>query len=91
MLGDPGHRWLTAQGTFDGDTATMNVFQTIGGVFDSAEPAPDAPVKIGTMTIKWSGCNAAVLTYDITAPALSGEIPIERIVLDNVALCQALQ
>jgi hypothetical protein len=43
------------------------------------------------MTIKWSGCNAAVLTYDITSPALSGEIPIERIVLDNVALCQALQ
>jgi len=91
ILGDPGHRWLTAQGTFEGDTATMDVFQTVGGVFDSAEPAPDAPVKIGTMTIKWSGCNAAVLTYDITSPALAGEIPIERIVLDNVALCQALQ
>jgi hypothetical protein len=30
------------------------------------------------------------VTYDITEPAVSGVIPIQRIVEDNVALCEAL-
>ncbi len=38
ILGDPGHRWVTAQGPFSGDTATLNVTVTSGGVFDSPEP-----------------------------------------------------
>ena len=64
ILGEPGHRWLTAQGPFSGDTATLNVTLTSGGVFDSPEPAvvntPD-----GTITIKWDSCTSATLTYDI--------------------------
>lgn len=91
MLGDPGHRWLTAQGTYAGDTATLDISETIGGVFDSSNPAPAAPVKIGTMTIKWSGCNAAIVSYVIDSPPLAGEFPIQRVVLDNVPLCEALQ
>ena len=43
------------------------------------------------MTIKWANCNAAVLSYEITSLGLVGEIPIERIVLDNVMLCEFLQ
>jgi hypothetical protein len=46
---------------------------------------------IGTATIKWTGCNAATLTYDIPSLELMGEIPIERIVLENVPLCEAGQ
>ena len=90
LLGEPGHRWLTAQGTFSGDTATLDIFVSSGGVFDSAAPAVGI-VKDGTMTIKWTDCNAAVLTYDIPSLGLSGPIPIERIVLDNVMLCEILQ
>ena len=91
ILGDPGHRWLTAQGTFEGDTANLDIYVTSGGVFDSSVPAPGEPVKNGTMTIKWSNCNAAVLTYEIDSPALMGEFPIERVVLDNVPWCEAFQ
>ena len=43
----------------------------------------------GTMTIKWNDCTSATLTYDIPS-AGQGEIPLERIVNDNVALCEAL-
>ena len=43
------------------------------------------------MTIKWTNCNAAVLSYEITSLGLSHEIPIERIVLDNLMLCELLQ
>jgi plastocyanin len=91
LLGEPGHRWLTAQGPYDGDTALLEVSMTSGGVFDSPEPPVDQPVPVGTITIVWSGCNAGLLTYDLTTPVLSGQVPIERIVLDNVPACEAAQ
>ena len=90
FLGEPGHRWLTAQGPFSGDTATLDVSVSSGGVFDSGLPAVTS-VDNGTITIKWTDCNAAVLTYDIPALGLMGDIPIERIVLDNVVICEASQ
>jgi glucose/arabinose dehydrogenase len=91
MLGEPGHRWLTAQGPYSGNTASLDVFVTSGGVFDSPVPAVDPPVQDGSMTITWSDCESGLVEYEITSLGLSGEIPIERIVPDNVALCQALQ
>jgi plastocyanin len=89
-LGDPGHRWLTAQGPYSGDTATLTVYETAGGVFDSAQPAPGPSAEIGTITITWAGCNAGELSYDLPGHGLAGTIPIERIVLDNVPLCETL-
>jgi len=90
ILGDPGQRWLTAQGPFTGDTATLDVFVSSGGTFDS--PTPEVTtVQDGTITIKWTGCNAGVLSYNIPSLQLTGDIPIERIVLDNVPACEAAQ
>ena len=91
ILGDPGHRWVTAQGEYAGDTATLDVYLTAGGVLDAAEPpAVTDTTPIGTITIVWSGCNAGVLSYDLPGLGLSGDIPIQRIVLDNVVLCETL-
>ena len=90
ILGDPGHRWLTAQGPYNGDTALLDVYVTSGGVFDSSVPQVDPPVKDGTMQLKFSDCSTGVITYDIPSVNLSGEVPIERIVQDNVALCESL-
>lgn len=91
MLGEPGHRWLTAQGPYSGGTATLEISVSSGGVFDSAVPAVGPTVKDGSMTITWSGCNSAVLSYEIASLGIAGEIPLQRIVTDNVALCQSLQ
>ena len=91
FLGEPGHRWLTAQGPYAGDTAALDVSLTSGGVFDSVEPQVDSPVTVGTITIVWTDCNEGLLSYNLTTPDISGEIPIERIVLDNVPACQAAQ
>jgi len=91
VLGEPGQRWLTAQGQFEDDTATLTVFVTEGGVFDSAKPAASTDQDgVGTMTIEFSDCENALVTYDIPSLDLSGEIPIERIMLDNVPLCEML-
>lgn len=91
ILGEPGHRWLTAQGPYSGDTATLDVFLTSGGVFDAASPAPQTGPTIGTISIVWTGCNSGTLTYDLPALGLSGTIDIERIVLDKVPDCEAVQ
>ena len=90
ILGESGHRWLTAQGPIAGDTAVLDIFMTAGGVFNSAEPKPDDAVKVGTMTIVWRDCKNATLTYEIDPPRVMGTIELTRIVDDNVALCEAL-
>ena len=42
------------------------------------------------MQLKFSDCSSGVATYDIPSLNLSGEVPIERIVQDNAALCESL-
>jgi PKD repeat protein len=92
ILGEPGHRWLTASGPFEGDTATLNLYLTAGGVFDAAQPpAITDQAPIGTATIKWTDCNAGILSYDIPSLSLSGNIPIQRIVSENISICEAGQ
>ena len=92
ILGEPGHRWLTALGPFDGDTALLDVFLSSGMIFDSAEPAVTTEQLEGaTIEIVWSSCTEGVLKYDIPSLGLTGEIPIQRIVEDNVAACESAQ
>ena len=91
MLGEPGHRWLTAQGPYSGDTAILTVFVTKGGVFDAAEPAATTnPAGDGTLTIEFADCTEGLVEYEITSLGISGKIPIERIAPDNVPLCETL-
>ena len=90
-LGEPGHRWLTGLGPYEGDTALLDVFLSSGMIFDSAEPPVDTEqIEGASIEIVWTGCNEAVLKYDIPTLGLMGEIPIQRIVLDNVPACEAL-
>ncbi|MBT8048330.1 MAG: hypothetical protein HKN57_04895 [Xanthomonadales bacterium] len=91
VIGEPGHRWLTAQGPYEGDTAELTIYQSVGGVFDAVTPAPVTdPAGEGTMTIEFADCDTALLSYELTSLGLTGEIPIQRIVKDNVQLCETL-
>jgi formylglycine-generating enzyme required for sulfatase activity len=91
FLGEPGHRWLTAQGPYNGDTANLTIFVTEGGVFDAAEPVPSTDLAgDDTLTLEFADCTEGLVNYEITSLGISGEIPIQRIALDNVALCEAL-
>ena len=88
-LGEPGHRWLTAQGPYSGNKATLTAWLTAGGVFNASQPPPAASQQIGTVTITWTSCNAGLLKYEFTGGrSLSGEIPIQRVLLDNVPSCE---
>jgi len=90
-LGEPGQRWLTAQGVYSGNKANLTIHLTQGGVFDSPEPAASTDMNgYGTMTIEFSDCTEGLVNYEITSLGISGEIPIQRIVTDNVSLCEVL-
>lgn len=89
MLGEPGHRWLTAEGPYEGDTADLTIYLTSGGVFDSATPpAQTDQAGYGTMTVQFADCENGLIDYEITSLDLKGTIPIERVALDNVSSCE---
>ena len=91
FLGEPGHRWLTAQGPYDGDTATMTIYVTKGGVFDAEEPVPTTDLDgDGTMTLVFADCENGLVTYHITSLDIDGVFPISRLALDNVPMCEIL-
>jgi hypothetical protein len=89
LLGEPGHRWLTAQGPFEGNTALLDIVVTEGGVFDSADPLPENHGD-GTIELVFEDCTKGVVNYHIESLDLTGTIPIQRVAESNVALCEAL-
>jgi endonuclease I len=90
LLGEPGHRWLTAFGAYTDNKAVLDIEITQGGVFDSPEPKPTQDLD-GTITLEFSGCNAGTVTYDIPSIGTQGVVPIERIALDNVPFCESIE
>jgi cyclophilin family peptidyl-prolyl cis-trans isomerase len=88
VVGAPGQRWYTAFGSYDGDTAELELELTRTGIFDS----DTVPVQstAGTVTLKAISCTEMLLIYDIFAADVTGEIPLERISDDNVERCELL-
>ena len=89
-LGAPGQRWLTAQGGWTGNRATLSIVNTIGGVFNRGEPAVARETDYGEMILEVRDCTAIDMSYDLPAAGRSGAIRLTRVVGDNVALCEAL-
>ncbi len=89
MIGDPGHRWLTAAGPFAGDTADLDITWSSGMIFDSETP-PVANETDGTLTVEFHDCYSGTVSYDLGESGATGTVPIERIVNDAVPLCETL-
>ena len=91
-LDDSGHRWITAGGIFEGNRAVMNITITSGGIFDVASEVErtDPIGSDGVITLTFDDCSSGLVEYDITAIDQQGTVPIERVAIDNVALCTAL-
>jgi hypothetical protein len=81
-------RWLTAQGPLRGSTADLVVYETTGGGFD--DPKPTETVPAGSLTIDFTDCSNALLTYSLTDEALEGSIDIKRAIPGAEALCVEL-
>jgi len=87
-LGSPGHRWLTALGTIQGDTAVLNIDVASGGLFDTSTVIDHQPD--GTITLSFADCSAGLVEYNIPSINQQGNVPIQRVANDNVVVCEAL-
>lgn len=56
------HRWLTASGTMTGNVANLQMQLNSGGVFNQSDPTTPSP--LGTMTIDFSDCGTAQISWD---------------------------
>jgi len=88
-LGDPGARWMTAQGPYVGSRATLDVSLTTGGVFNNGIPKPINNPG-GTLVVGFENCNSGTVQFNIPSIGQQGAVPIERISLDQVPLCEQL-
>ena len=89
MIGDPGHRWMTAGGPFQGNTGMLDINWSSGMIFDSESP-PVTSAPDGEMTVEFFDCYTGQVSYDLGASGRTGEVPIERIANDAVPLCETL-
>ena len=89
MIGDPGHRWMTAVGPFQGDTAELGITWSSGMIFDSEVPAV-TNASDGTLTVEFFDCQTGRVSYNLGSSGRSGEVPIQRIVNDAVPFCEQM-
>jgi hypothetical protein len=89
MIGEPGHRWMTAAGPFQGNTANLNITWSSGMVFDSETP-PVSNTSDGTMTVEFNDCYSGLISYNLGGGGPAGQVPIERIVNDAVPFCETM-
>lgn len=83
-----GQRWLTAQGEFTGSTASIEVHETTGGIFDESRETSTVPV--GTMTIDFSDCGNATLGYTLFDENKDGTMDLTRLLPNSQSLCEGM-
>jgi len=76
-VGSPEHRWLSAQGPFAIDTATLTLTLTRGGAFNSARPVQHS--ANGSLTLTFSDCNHGQASFAVNGGP-SGTFPLQRLV-----------
>ena len=89
-VGDAGQRWLTAEGAYAGDSAELVVYSSSGGLFDVSPPA-SLTEPVGKIMLQFENCNSATVSYELTNIGISGSIPIQRLALDNAAVCKIMR
>ena len=82
--GPAGQRWYTAQGAFTPGLRTIpvQIYETTGGMFDTATPPGQGTVVVGTGTMTFQSCSAATFNYAFTdgsSTGSSGTIVLRRI------------
>lgn len=88
VIGDPNHRWLTVQGAYQDDTATMPVSLTRNGIFDDPAPVSNPPETVGTMSIRFLACNDAEVDYEVDG--ITGSFSMSKLANDNNSTCEAI-
>ncbi len=81
-------QWFTAQGKYSGDTATLDLFETLGGKFD--DPQEVTTTQVGEVTLSFSDCDQGQMTYSFDEGNLQGEFPLIRVIGGSGNVCEQL-
>ena len=73
--------WLVGQGTYSGNTATMDAFQGTGGMFPpNFDKTKIVRTKWGTLTMQFTDCNNATMQWTPIVPGYtSGSMQLNRL------------
>lgn len=71
------HFWMSGLGPITGDTATVQLQRSSGGLFNS--PAAVTSTTTGTATFRFTDCVRGTVTFQRADTGESGTIPIERL------------
>lgn len=82
-------RWLTAQGEYAGDTAMLDLHESLGGQFD--DPQAVTTAAVGQVTLTFADCASGQLAYRIDGEELEGDFPITRVIPGSEATCAQLE
>lgn len=90
VFGAVDQRWVTAVGSFDGNRAELTAELTTGGAFNASVPIPSQTPNYGTITLEFADCKLAKVTFNFPSAGESGEFNIQRVLEDNVPLCESM-
>jgi len=65
-VGASDQRWLTALLSISGDTASGDLNSTSGGLFDTPTPMGQSDKLVGNISIQFTDCANAMVTYTVT-------------------------
>jgi plastocyanin len=73
--------WLVGQGTYSGNTATMDAYQGTGGMFPpNFDPTKIVRTKWGSLTMTFTDCNDAMVQWTPIVPGYtSGSMQLVRL------------
>jgi len=80
------HRWVTAQGPYNGHVAELDIIKTSSGLFIQ-NLSVDNQI-IGRATISFQDCSHATLNYSFDDEGLSGSVALQRFSHD--VFCQSI-
>ena len=80
--------WLTAQGNYTGNTAVLDLFETLGGEFD--DPKEVTTTRVGEVTLSFSECDQGQMTYSFDEDGRQGQFPMQRVIPGSDNVCEGL-
>jgi peptidyl-prolyl cis-trans isomerase A (cyclophilin A) len=85
-VGDAGNRWLTMVGQFNGNQFAGDILKVSEGLFD--DPTSVSSSIVGSVSVTFTDCGNATLSYALNDSGLVNEIPLQRISGANIDFCE---